>query len=370
MAATKRPAKKVSKVAKKTVATQGKKAGRLDQPLQVSALPVTQGPNRLFLFRARASQLFHSLSINRRVEDKVEGYQRTLSISRVESITRYILQGKAIPGSIIVSFDRATFDEAKGLLNIPAGTDVGWVIDGQHRLAGAEGAANLGTDIELPVLAFVGLSDAMQVEMFVTINREAKNVPTSLYLDLLRVLPNKNPADVAKERAADIASSLKTDELSPFFNRIVVLTSPRAGQISLVNFTRKVATLVTPDRGILAPYTEKEQKAVIANYYSGLRQVFAKEFDAQNSIFFKTVGFGALWNAFPTFFSLTLREHQGFEVKDVAAIFRRIESFNFDSWGEYGSGSAAEISAGNDLKTSLMLAFQSPGGSAAGSLRV
>jgi DGQHR domain-containing protein len=109
---------------------------------------------------------------------------------------------------------------------MPAGTDVGWVIDGQHRLAGAEVASRGGTDIELPVIAFIGLSEPRQVEQFVTINREAKNVPTSLYLDLLRLLPNRKPADVAKERAADLATQLRRDEESPFFESIVVTTSP------------------------------------------------------------------------------------------------------------------------------------------------
>jgi hypothetical protein len=34
--------------------------------------------------------------------------------------------------------------------------------------------------------SFIGLTEGKQVEQFVTINREAKNVPTSLSLDLLR----------------------------------------------------------------------------------------------------------------------------------------------------------------------------------------
>lgn len=356
-------------IAKKKNAHAVKKSGATAAPTIVPALKVQQSGNELFMFKAPASKLFETLSINRRVEDKDEGYQRALSQSRVDALTKYVLAGKAIPGSIIVSFDQASFDPKTFTLQIPAGTDVGWVIDGQHRLAGAAQAAREGTDIELPVVAFVGLSDIRQVEMFVTINREAKNVPTSLYLDLLKLLPNKKPADVAKERAADLASELKKDESSPFFERIVVTTSPRAGQLSLTNFTRKITPIVTPDKGILGPYTEMEQKAVISNYYAGLKQVFPKEFDSQSSVFFKTIGFGALWNVFPTFFSMALKEYQGFEVKDVVATFKRIETFDFDPWRQYGSGSAAEITAGEDLKAALLLAFKD-GSANSGSLRV
>ena len=356
------------KTAKTTILIQ-KHAGRVKRPLRFTAIEIDQTASKLYFFKARASVLFKALSINRRIQDKDEGYQRALSPSRVQAITRYITQNKPIPGAIIICLDRANFDKRTSDITIPAGTDVGWVIDGQHRLAGAEVASRGGIDIELPVIAFIGLSEPRQVEQFVTINREAKNVPTSLYLDLLRVLPNRKPADVAKERAADLATQLRRDEESPFFESIVVTTSPRSGQLSLTNFVRKIAPHVTPDKGILHVYTEQEQLSVISNYYKGLRQVFPREFDAKDSIFFKTVGFGALWNVFPTFFSLALKNQQGFEVRDVVAIFKRVENFDFSSWRQYGSGNQAELNAGEDIKTAVLLAFNT-GEGPTGSLRV
>lgn len=221
----------------------------------------------------------------------------------------------------------------------------------------------------MPVVAFVGLTEERQVEQFVTINREAKNVPTSLYLDLLRHLPTKKPGDVAKERAADIGTQLRRDEDSPFFERIVVTTSPRGGQLSLTNFVRKIAPHVTPDKGILNAYTEREQLAVISNYYRGFQQVFPQEFESRESIFFKTVGFGALWNVFPTFFSLTLKHHQGFEAKSVVEMLRLVGNIDFKSWRQYGSGNQAEINAGDDFKAALLLAIKADGDTG-GALRV
>jgi hypothetical protein len=203
----------------------------------------------------------------------------------------------------------------------------------------------------------------------VTINREAKNVPTSLYLDLLHNLPDKNPADAAKERATDIATQLRRDEDSPFFERIAVTTGPKLGQISLVNFVRKIAPHVTRDKGILGAYTEREQVAVISNYYSGIAQVFNAQFKDKDGIFFKTVGFGAMWNTFQNVFSVTLKNHSGFTVKDVVATLKQVQDFDFSTWAQYGTGNQAEINAGEDFRTTLFAAFNTTEGSA-GSLRV
>lgn len=359
-------AKKVKAVAE---TSSQKHTGSSDKAQRYPTIEVTQADTKLYVFKARATVLFQSLSINRRIDDKDVGYQRTLSPSRVQAINRYITQKRPIPGAVIICLDGATFDSAKGELKIPAGTDVGWVIDGQHRLAGAEEASRAGTDIELPVVAFLDLSKENQIYQFVTINKEAKNVPTSLYLDLLRELPaSHNPAEIAKERAADLATQLRRDEESPFFDRIVVATSPKTGQLSLTNFVRKIAPLVIPEKGVLSIYTEFEQQSVVANYYKGLQQVFPKEFEIKDSIFFKTVGFGALWNVFPVFFNLALKNQQGFEVKDVVAILKAVAEFEFSGWRKLGSGNQAETFAAEDLKASLLYAFRE--GNKQGSLRV
>ena len=201
--------------------------GAVPRAFKVPALRVNQDTHVLYLFTAKASVLFASLSINRRVSDKDEGYQRVLSPSRVEAISRFFSEHKAIPGALIASLDKATYDERRRELSIPPGRDVGWIIDGQHRLAGAAVAARTGADVDLPVVAFVGLPPKGQIEQFITINREAKNVPTSLYLDLLRHLPTKNAADAIRQRATDLATELRRLETSPFFERIAFASPPK-----------------------------------------------------------------------------------------------------------------------------------------------
>ena len=205
---------------------------RVESERRYSAIQMKAGTHTLYMFEAPASELWSFLAINRQIEDKDEGYQRALSSGRVAAIARFITTGKnTIPTALIVSLDTgASFDEDAGELVIPEGSGVGWVIDGQHRLAGAHEATRSGVDVNIPVVAFIGLSFDEQVNQFITINREARGVPTSLYLDLLGYLRNKKPQDDAKERASDIGIQLRRDETSPMYERIVVTRSPKSGE--------------------------------------------------------------------------------------------------------------------------------------------
>jgi DGQHR domain-containing protein len=321
---------------------------------------VLQGETVLYIFSASAKTLWSLVQINERVADKDEGYQRALSPARARQIARYIQSGNTIPTSVLVSFGTdAKIDATGRVLTIKNSPSAGWVIDGQHRLAGAHQSAK---DIELPVVAFLNLDSAQQIEQFITINREAKGVPTSLYYDLLKHLPpTRSAAEQAKERAADLASSLRRDEDSPFFGRIVVTTSPKRGEISLNNFVRKIGPLVASGKPLF-DYTATEQEAILKNYYLGLRQVFPTKLGT-DSIFFQTIGFGALINALPTALNLCIKHYKGFRVADVAKLFGEIKHFDFGNWSQGGTGSAAEIMAGDDLKQEMKDAFADPSGS-------
>lgn len=315
--------------------------------MKFSAIEVRQGNVRFYIFKCKASELWTFSQINQRREDKDEGYQRVLSRSRVQKLKDFVKQGNAIPGSIIVSFDNAQYQ--RGKIEIPDTEDAAWIIDGQHRVAGAERAARDGFDIEFSVVGFIGLSIEEQTDYFVTINREAKGVPSSLYIDLLKQLPRrKSEKERLEERIADISKNLTRDPESVFFQRIVSTTSPRAGQISLTNFARRTRGILHPSNGILATYALPEQEKIIDNYFRGIKSALPSIFS--KNIFFKTLGFGAMWRAFPVVFSAALKQSGGgFTVQDVANILRRVSDFDFDGWRRLGTGSSAEIQAGEDL---------------------
>jgi len=323
--------------------------------LKFPCLLVHQGKYEIVCFVAKAREIWKFTKVNRRETDKDIGYQRTLSPSRVEAVRKYIDNGNAIPNSILISLDKYSKVSPNGdYILIPNQEDAGWVIDGQHRLAGAHESKR---DIEVVVVAFVGLPEDDQINQFVTINREAKGVPTSLYYDLLKHLPpNKSDADVAKERAVDIAHTLRKNDTSPFYQKIVI-DSPKKGQISLTNFVRKVSPLLIDKKGKFHTYTLPEQQSIIDNYFHALEHAFPKAFSDIDAIFFKTLGFGAAINALPTVFDLSLREYQGFRIEDAVKILKKVDYFDFSEWDKFGTGTAAELQAGEDFRQELINSF-------------
>lgn len=341
-----------SKMAKQPASNAQPKEGENPRRLTVPCLQLEQSGKHLYIFSLKASKLYEIISINRRDSDKDAGYQRVLSSARVEAVKRFIEAKQVIPVGIVVSLNEAKYDKLKQTLSIPPGSDVGWVIDGQHRLAGAHRAATEGHDIELPVIAFVDLDEDSQVQQFVTINREGKGVPTSLVLDLLNKLSSTNPADAARERANDLANKLRRDEDSVFWGKIAVVTAPKSGQISNTNFVRKVAPLVI-DKGRLNIYTLEEQASILENYFRALKQCFGEEWSRTNSLFFQTVGFGGFMNVFDTVFAQTLSRYGGFRVSNIVQILELVADFDFSLWRMLGSGNKAEQEAANDFLADL-----------------
>lgn len=329
-----------------------------------------QGKYGVVMFSLPAKQLYELVRINRREEDKRTGYQRALLPGRTSLIAKFIDDGNPLPTNIVVAFDKAKLSANGKQIEIEEGGDAGWVIDGQHRLAGAFEA---NEDIDVPVTAFLNLSLEDQVAQFVTINREAKRVPTSLYLDLLPELQRlkKTDADVAKEKAVNLANAMKVDEGSPFFNRIVTFKSPARGQISLTNFVRKVAPMVHTGTGILRTRTQKEQRAMIENYYGAMSDIFPKPYAEQDSVFFRTVGFGGAMNAFPAVHDCTLRRTQtSFTREDISETLRPISSFDFSRWKKLGSGSGVEIGVGEELSKAVRASNAPDNEEEAGTIRV
>lgn len=321
-------------------------------------LLLKQGSYSMFLFSISAKELFNLVDINRRDENKRTGYQRILNEARTSDIAKFIDAGNPIPTNIVVAFDQAKFNEGKTSIQIEEGGKAGWVIDGQHRLAGAFEAVS---DIQLPVTGFLDINTEAQIEQFIVINKEAKKVPTSLYLDLLPNLKTlkKTDAELAKERAVDLANNMKIEEASPFYNRIAVLKSPSKGQISLTNWVRKIAPLVHRTTGVLRSRTELQQRGMIENFFGALNDVFPAVYDENDSVFFKTLGFGALMNAFPMVHDLTLnRTPDSFQKSDLVETLKPIANFPFHEWKTRGTGSSAEILAGDELRRELDRAWQ------------
>ena len=320
----------------------------------IPCITASQNSSELVCFKLSAKDLWEIVDINKRDPDKDKGYQRVLSPSRVKAISTFLSGGKVIPTSILVSLNKtAVLSADKKTLTLPKKKRIGWVIDGQHRLAGAK---EVSVDVEYFVIAFINLSTEEQVRQFVTINNESKGVPTSLIYDLLSYMPkDKSISDIAKEQAAEIAGVLRTDEKSPFYGRIAIVTSPKKGEISLTNFVRKVHPLILRDRGKFNKYSMDEQTKIIGNFYKALEQTFPDDFDLVTSPFFQTVGFGAMFNVLDVVFDYTMKLYGGFQIADIIKVLKHVDDYDLDQFGKSGTGNAAEIQAGNDFKITLEL---------------
>jgi DGQHR domain-containing protein len=338
--------------------------------VKINTIKIDQQDHELYFFKIKASQLYDLVEINQRDSDKDAGYQRALSPSRAKSISRYIIDKKRpIAPAIIIALNHAEFNPQTNQLEIHKRPDAGWVIDGQHRLKGAKIASEDSVDIELPVISYLNVSLKYQIEQFITINQEAKSVPSTLYLDLLKQLPgeNKSPVLLAKEKTVSIANELRKndDDDNIFYERISPVTPLKKGQVSLTNFVRKVHPLLVEGKGNFSTYSMQQFQKILTNYFTGLSKYQPDFFVSfENNPFFKTLGFGALLNALPIFFQWVTKENHGkFTIETVEEGFRKLDStdFDFNNWKKMGSGSDAEKRAGLDLITAIEDAFSQNG---------
>ena len=93
-----------------------------------------------------------------------------------------------------------------------------------------------------------------------------------------------------------------------------------------------------------------DQVKIINNYCSAFQQVFPAEWRKIDNVFLKTIGFGALINAFEEVYIQTRDLYRGFRVSDIVKLLKPVVGFDFGAWNQYGTGNKAEQSAGKDLR--------------------
>jgi len=350
-------------MAKKRAAGKGENVSH-DKDVVRSSKPRVKGPYiyechayeekglQFVVFAAPANDLYSFLKINRRSENKDEGYQRAISMSRVQAIAKFVDSGGVLPTAIYISLNGGfKVDRKRRSIEIPNNTDAGWVIDGQHRLAGSHVAKSNPT---LPVVACLDLALDKQIEFFVTINQEGKGVPSSLYYELLPSLPGvKTEKELLDMSATELAKELATDERSPFYGKIVSTVAPQRGrQISTTHFVRRLSGFLKRPSGALHTFTHDERRKILNAYYKALEVVWPDEYEGSDggSVFFQSLGFGALIGALPQFMRYSLRAHGGYRVADFAAMFKSIENaIDWDSWKGRGTGTSYEAQSAKEL---------------------
>ena len=222
---------------------------------RVAAIRGKMGGHAYYSFLIEPSRLLklsYILHRNKANSELMPTYQRLIRKSRLKKVAQFVDGGGFFPNSIIVNvesgarglrFEPAPRSDAEGrfgVLHLPQTYRAAYVIDGQHRLYGYADSYRAETDL-VPVVAFVGLPRAVQVQLFMQINENQQAVPknlrNTLNSDLLYESPDKN--EQIRALRLRIAQRLEEHKASPLRGRIIIgeekVTSLRCITIDSIN---------------------------------------------------------------------------------------------------------------------------------------
>ena len=329
--------------------------------IKIPAFKISQNDVEMLLFCSSAKMIYEHFDVSRRIEDKVLGYQRSFSTSRIRQIKNYINQEQGIiPNSILVNLDQGKYTYSEEFLFLNETGSLGLIIDGQHRVKGSYEA---NPDFQLMIVATLGLTIKQQAELFVKINQTQKGVPASLYLDLMNLLEGDiddfdQEGVSAERRATEIAIRLNEADESPLY-QLIRRTGDSGFGISLSQFVSQIKPYVEPETGKLADYGFEEQYKIFTIYFRATKAVFLEQWENPDSYMLKTVAFGGIMKAFYEIFTLVLQKYQVFNTDNTIQIIQLIKDFKFDRNNlPSGGGFKAQEKVGETLVSQLKNAIR------------
>lgn len=207
---------------------------------RIPAIQGKMGKHTYYSFSIEPERLLkigYVLHHNKAHDSMMPAYQRIIKKKRLGEVRDFIDNGGYFPNSIIISIDThghgLKFEPSStrvenaisrlGVLYLPQQYRSAYIIDGQHRLYGYSDSKH-AKDNTIPVVAFVDLEKAEQVQLFMDINEHQKPVPKTLRVtldaDLLWVSDDYN--ERRKALRSKLAQMLGEKITSPLFGRVVV----------------------------------------------------------------------------------------------------------------------------------------------------
>ncbi|MBU3888218.1 MULTISPECIES: DGQHR domain-containing protein [Methylosinus] len=204
------------------------------------ALLVTQGKHRFYTLVLPSDLLAATCTVEARLDNPIDGFQRLLDKKRAREIADYIDSGfGSVPSAIILSAQpraQLHFDRQSGELTFRKDPRSFLIIDGQHRVYGFNLAAK---SVKVPVVVYNRLTRAQECQLFVDINTKQRPVPPELLLDIRRLSESETEAEALLHNVFDLFSN---DEKSV----LAGLLSPserRKGKISRVTFNAALKSI-------------------------------------------------------------------------------------------------------------------------------
>lgn len=269
--------------------------------LEVPAMEIRQSPGRkLYSFAVDGKQVYDFANVSRirRNEDtQLEGYQRPEVVAHIQEIKEYIdSEAPMIPNGVVIAFDsRVKFkrvavpqfkghkDARVGMLRIPLGEHpkrgkVGFIVDGQQRLAAIRGAKIP----RFPVLVSAFVTDDLreQTEQFILVN-STKPLPKGLIYELIPHTDARLPTALHRKRlAAYLLERLNHDDRSPLHKMIRTPTSPE-GVIKDNSMLKALGNSLSDgvlyefrERNELTPDSVEDMLTILRNFWAAAKRVF------------------------------------------------------------------------------------------------
>ena len=303
--------------------------------ITVPATDISTDEINAYLCALNADKIFSVAEVIRRKEDRQKGFQRNLSQVRVRQIAAYLSSPRHMfANNIIIAFDRElSFNNGK--LILPTDEDKrGWVVDGQHRLAGIQQAK---WKHKLAVVILSAITIEEMASLFRTINSTQKGVPTSLLYDLLGLTKDGEFEEI---RGHELAVKLNEEPESPLHRGIDMLGSGpnRISQTRIVNSLKPLIT----ETGLLRGYSIEDQFGILKNYFSAINARVGEEtFRSPEHIFLTALGFASLVHLLPKVFTDTLARDNDFRVDSIYQTVAGIEDYDFSRMSHKGLGGDA-----------------------------
>lgn len=323
-----------------------------------------------------------------------DGYQRMPVVTRARKFARYVATKGISPTTILMYLrepnNGIVFKNGKLTIPIPEKIEnpLLFLVDGQHRTLGLSQGFEMGLfdknlELEIPVTILVKDSRinplVEEASQFVTINTEQKRVRTDLANQLLLNIRSELKEEIEQTTLLDfgtrkeiapyatsITNTLSEDPTSPWFEKIVRPSTPRAasGLPSQGQFEDSLLDGYVGDSiinyGVSAGYTVGELVTVLKNYWSAVFELLPNTIKEPEKYYVtKTIGIHALNALIPSVFHVKRLEKV--PTKDAfKKVLGKMDAFNETFWssngevGSYGGGKVAFKNLTVDLHKQLL----------------
>ncbi|HEY8108561.1 MAG TPA: DGQHR domain-containing protein [Patescibacteria group bacterium] len=271
--------------------------------MKLTAVPVNQKGKKFYVTQIPATKLIDQRIFRVAAWDpkeknpKKQGYQRVEVSTRARKIGKYMTESdqpheSVLPGAILINSRRPikVLSEGSGNVEIEIPEYPAFIVDGQHRVAGARHAIEELNDEELESYQFpVVLTDFDQPKEtlhFKTVNEEAKKVSTELSHRLLRDL-NLGGTDISTEkdrwtmRALGAIDALNADSESVWYKRIAIPGEKKTP--AHISKQQSFESSLKPLYGKNARFSDEHTKldeatGIMNNFWGALSEIFPGAF--------------------------------------------------------------------------------------------